>query len=178
MLRIAMVAVALLTVFASTPGWAQNAELAKFFGGYRGSGVAENDDIVNYRTTVRDFGVRIMPEGSGFRLSWATVTRRGDPNNPTVKQKDSTLVFGPTNRANVFVGVPQGDPMRGEQYAWAVVEGNTLRVNMMTVNEYGEYEMQQWDRMLSGIGMQMVYSRIRNGEVVRKVQGRLTKEAN
>ncbi len=179
MLRLLVPALAAVIVWVSAvQALAQDQALKKFFGFYRGSGVAEDEDSAYFRTSVRDFDVTIAPEGDGFRVSWVTIRRGGDPNNPKIKRKESSMRFAPSARPGIFQATPQGDPLLGQQYAWAQVIDNNLQVTMMTLNETGGYEIQRWDRELTGLGMQMTYSRVRDGEPVRRVRGRLTREGN
>lgn len=169
--------VAVLCVTAGATAWAQDPALRKFFGTFRGSGVEENEDSLYFRTTVRDFDVTIQSDGQGFRVEWVTVTRRGDLSDPKIKRKSQSMLFVPSNRPGLWESSPQGNPFAGEQLAWAQVEENTLRINMLTLTENGNYELQQWLRTLTGSGMTLTYTRLRDGEPVRTVYGFLTKEA-
>ena len=63
----------------------------------------------------------------------------------------------------------------GEPYTWARIVGTTLKVYSITLNEDGEYELQQYDRTLAEAGMILEFKRIREGELVRVVRGRLIK---
>ena len=45
----------------------------------------------------------------------------------------------------------------------------------MIILDDGGYEMQQWVRTLTEIGMRMGFSRVRNGEIFRPVSGDLRK---
>ena len=62
--------------------------------------------------------------------------------------------------------------------SWARVHGRTLSIYELTLNEHGGYELTSYDRMLTDLGMELVFQRIRDGEVVRVVRGRLVKVAN
>jgi hypothetical protein len=162
---------------AGATAWAQDPALKKFFGTFRGSGVEENEDSLYFRTTVRDFDVTIAGAGEGFRIEWVTITRRGDLADPKIKRKAQEMQFVPSSRPGIWEASPQGNPFAGEQLAWAQVEGTTLRVNMLTLTEDGSYTLQQWLRTLTGSGMTLTFTRLRDGEPVRTVYGFLTKEA-
>ena len=72
----------IVTIGVWGPALAQDPELAKFYGRFVGSGVADNSDSAYFRTSVRDFEVLINPIASGFNITWSTTTRSGTPANP------------------------------------------------------------------------------------------------
>lgn len=164
--------------FAGT-AQAEDLQPAAFFGTFQGSGFAEDKDSIYFGTTVRDLDVVIAPTGSGFSVTWTTIIRSGgDPSNPDVRRKTQTVSFAETEHASVFRGVPSGDPLAGNPYIWGKIEGNTMTVFILTINAGGAYDMQSYARTLSGSGMDLVFSRIRDGEPVRSARAKLVKAAN
>lgn len=158
---------------------AQDLTPAHFYGTFQGSGFAEDKDSIYFGTTVRDLDVIIAPSGSGFNVTWTTIIRGGgDPSKPNVRRKTQTVNFSPTDKDNVFRGTPSGDPLSGNRYVWSRIEDNTLTVFIMTISESGAYNMQSYARTLSGYGMDLVFSRIRDGEPVRSARAKLTKSSN
>lgn len=169
----------LLCGLFAVPAQAADLSPAAFYGTFQGSGFAEDKDSIYFGTTVRDLDVIIAPSGAGFNVTWTTIIRAGgDPKNPDVRRKTQTATFSPTDKANVFRGAPSGDPLAGNPYVWARIEENTLTVFIMTIGESGEYSMQSYARTLSGYGMDLVFTRIRDGEPVRSARAKLTKAAN
>jgi len=117
-------------------------------------------------------------DGGGFSVRWTSVIRQGgDPRAPDVRRKETVRTFAPTERPNVFRAREEGDPYRDGELSWARIEGTTLIVYQMVIGADGRYEVQRYRRTLSGTGMQLTYSRIRDGEQIRTVQGRLVKIA-
>ena len=171
---------ALIIAFLSTgTAHAEDLTPATFFGTFQGSGYAENRDSLYFGTTVRDLDGVIASSGNGFSVTWTTVIRSGgDPNNPDVKRKAQTVSFSPTGQAGVFRGTPSGDPLSGNAYVWAKIEERTMTVYIMTISEQGNYDMQSYARTLSGTGMDLVFTRIRDGEPVRSAKAKLVKLAN
>ena len=158
---------------------AQDLTPAHFFGTVQGSGFAEDNDSIYFGTTVRDLDVIIAPSGGGFNVTWTTIIRGGgDPSKPNVRRKTQTATFSLTEHANVFRGAPSGDPLAGNPYVWAKIEGNTMTVFILNISAGGAYSMQSYARTLSGYGMDLVFSRIRDGEPVRTARAKLTKAAN
>ena len=150
-----------------------------FFGTFTGTGVAKNRDSLYFAVTVRDLDVRIHPAGAGFRLRWTTVIRRGgDPARPDIRRKSATRTLIPAGAPGTFRCDDSGDPLAGKELCWARIRGATLSLFLMTVNEAGTYELQQYDRTLTGVGMTLTYMRLRDGDEVRVVKGRLAKTGN
>ncbi|WP_232281841.1 hypothetical protein [Roseobacter sp. SK209-2-6] len=77
---------------------------------------------------------------------------------------------------NLFGHEVQLDPMKGEPYVWARIEGDTLTVFSMFIYENGDYEMQQYDRSLSAEGLDLDYTAHRNGVLVRQIQTTLKRQ--
>lgn len=149
-----------------------------FYGTWTGSGVAENRDSTYFAVTQRDLDVIIKPAGDGFTITWTTVIRKGgDPAKPNVRQRQQTLTFHPAGHARVWRAQESGDPMAGQALAWARIEKQTLTVFQMTVLPTGLYEIEQYDRTLTGTGMDLKFSLRRDKEPVRTVNAKLVKTA-
>ncbi len=95
-----------------------------------------------------------------------------------MRRKASIKTLVPAGTGGLFRCTDSGDPLAGREMCWAKIKGHTLPVFLMRVDAGGTYEMQQYDRSLSGTGMQLVFKRLRDGDVVRTVKGRLIKTAN
>jgi hypothetical protein len=166
-------------ILAATGAQAQDLSPAAFYGTFQGSGFAEDQDSIYFGTTVRDLDVVIAPSGGGFSVTWTTIIHAGgDPNNPDIRRKTQTVSFSPTDNSAVFRGAPSGDPLAGNPYVWARIEANTMTVFILTINASGQYSMQSYARTLTGYGMDLVFTRIRDGEPVRSARAKLTKAAN
>jgi hypothetical protein len=177
-LKAAAVSLVLGLTLASTSTAAENAAIGTFFGSFKGGGIAENSDSLYFGVTVRDFDVEIGPSPTGFDVKWTAVIRGGgDPAKPNVRRKTLSLTFSPTNRASVFEVKKAEDPMSGEPFTWARIEDHTLTVYMLTIREVGGYEIQSYARTLTGQGMDLLYARVRDGDKVRTVKGKLVKYA-
>lgn len=155
---------------------AADLDIKAFHGKFEGGGVAQNEDSLYFGVTARDFDVEIAPDGAGFKLNWMSVIRGGgSPANPDSRRKSSTLTFLPTDRPRVWRASVSGDPVTGGQVAWARISENTLSVYLMVVRDDGAYELQQYDRTLGARGMELIFTRLRDGEKVRSVKGLLVK---
>ncbi|MCB9947736.1 MAG: hypothetical protein H6842_07895 [Rhodospirillaceae bacterium] len=167
----------LAIVLAALPAAAQDRlPLDAFFGTWSGTGVAEDDDSLFFAVTARDLDIVIRPHEDGFRIDWTTLIRSGgDPSNPDVRRRSATLVLRPAGQPGLYRGAESGDPLQGGTMSWARIHGSTLSVYELTLNEDGGYELTNYDRTLNDLGMESLFQRIRDGEVVRVVRGRLVK---
>ncbi|MEY8831320.1 hypothetical protein AB9K34_23355 [Sedimentitalea sp. XS_ASV28] len=161
-----LIAIALLCLAASG-AWA---DIGRFVGHYTGS--AEMIDM-DGTTEPRDMSVTISQTRKGFSVEWTT-TRYKSENR--IKEATFMIDFLPTDRdgvfsaamkRNVFGHQTQLDPMRGEPYVWARIEGDTLTVFSLFVNDSGGYEMQQFDRTLTQGGLDLKFTRTANGKETR-----------
>ncbi|MEQ9488782.1 MAG: hypothetical protein RIM72_07295 [Alphaproteobacteria bacterium] len=161
----------------STVGAAHADDAAKFFGHFRGSGISENADSIYFAVSVRDLDVEISPvDGGGFSIAWTTVTREGgDPDNPKVKKKGTSITFFPTDRPGVYRAKEEGDPIDGAPVWWSRIDGTSLYTYMMLIEEDGTWQVQKYVRTVSGSGMTLTFERIIDGEQARQVKARLVK---
>jgi len=156
----------------------QNLPIEAFFGRFSGGGIASNEDSLYFAVTARDFDVTIAAAGRGFRVDWTSVIRRGGtPEKPKIRRKSSTKVLMPTGQASVFHGTQSGNPLAGMEMCWAHISDRTLSVFLMTVDKNGIYELQEYNRRLTGNGMDLMFRSWRDGDRLRTVTGKLVKVA-
>ena len=173
----AVVLFAALVCAPMTVAAQSNQTPAAFFGTFTGTGVAKNRDSIYFAVTVRDLDVRIhsAPQG-GFKMTWTTVIRRGgDPARPDIRRKSTTKTLVPTGAPGRYRCTDSGDPLVGKQLCWARIHGYTLSLYLLAIDGEGTYELQQYDRTLLGTGMKLTFKRLRDGDEVRVVTGRLAK---
>ena len=153
---------------------AAEVSIADFFGRYTGSGLSKTEDANFLGFEMRDLDVTIAPAGDGFSVAWTTLRRKG-PDQPKeyVKRASREMTFLPTGQPDIFRPVAQGDPLAAGEVSWARIEGRTLFVYVMTVSERGIYEIQTYARTLGARNLKLVFTRVRDGERVRKVTGKL-----
>lgn len=171
-------AVAVLTL-ASVPADAQDSRLRAFFGTYAGSAVAENRDSEYFGVTVRDLDFTIESHGEGgFKITWTTVKREsGTPQNPETERETAGLSFMPAEgRKGVYRATTGGDPLKEPYYAWARIERQTLSIYVMSIGDDGTYQVAEWDRTLVAGGMEITFTRVRDGDKVRTVTGKGLRE--
>ncbi len=162
----------------SALGAAQDLSIAAFFGIWKGNALSESELSTYFRLTERDLDVIIRPTHRGFAITWTTVLRqKGDPANPEIRRKSTSLSFVRTERSNVWRAATSGDPLAGYRLAWARVKGPTLTVTSLVIEDDGGFEMQIYRRTLSGLGMALEFVRLDDGETVRTAKGRLIKYA-
>ncbi len=171
----------LVLAFLSLPRGADALEdisFDAFFGKWSGDAVAETPPGGFYGYSSRDLDIVIGPKGNGFNVSWTTVMYLEDAaGNPETRRRSASIDFVPTQKKSIFRGVGLSDPMAGG-YVWARIEGQTLRVYSMRVDNKGRYNVQIYDRTLTGSGMELYFQRIQEGQPFRVVKGRLVKTGN
>jgi hypothetical protein len=156
---------------------AQGAGIQRFYGTYAGEAISASGDELDKR----DISAEITAHGKGFKVKWTVVIKReSDP----PRRVDYTITFFPTKRPDIFSSAMRTDvfgnavpldPLNGDPYIWARLDGAKFWMYALFVTETGGYEMQTYERTLAPGGMDLRYSRIRDGEVLRTVTGKLKK---
>lgn len=161
----------------ASPGWAQ--DIGPFVGDYVGSAHVVDADG---SSTPRDMSVSIAETGEGFVVKWKTTTYKADGR---VKEQSFSVEFRPSDRNNIYSAAMKRnvfghevplDPMKGEPFVWGRIEGETLTVFSLFIDEDGAYEMQQYDRTLAEGGLNLSFSRFRDGQKSRSVETFLEKQ--
>ncbi len=167
-------------LFAAAPVQAQDATPKAFYGLYSGTGIARSKDSFYFGITMRDLDVEIRPvEGGGFSVKWTTVLRQGGtPESPDVRKKSTLLNFAPVEGGKLYKGVGRTDPYSEDGMAWARISGRTLTVYIMTISDSGKYNLQSYARTISGRGMDLDFTRIKDGDTTRSVKAKLVKQAD
>ena len=168
-------ALLILACAALAPAVGAEALWERFLGSYVGQAITETDGSHE----MRDLQVDISKTKRGFRVRWTAVTRRSDG---SVKRKQYSVDFTPSRREGVFASEMRSnlfgkrealDPMRGDPYVWARIEGDTLSVFSLLITDVGSYSMQVYHRTLIEEGLDLDYTRFEEGEVTRTVNGTL-----
>ena len=165
--------------FLVLPLQAQATNIEPFVGDYVGSASVVDADGTE---TPRDMSVSIHETKDGFNVSWSTTTYKDDGR---VKEQKFSVDFRPSARPDVFSAAMKRnvfghevplDPMKGEPFVWGRIEGNTMTVFSLFIDSNGGYELQQYDRTLAEGGLDLSFSRFRNGTKSRSVETFLRKE--
>ena len=163
-------------LLSSGPSFAE-ADFEKFFGRYVGATMSDVSDKSNTRTS----DVTIKPYEEGFNVTWNTVSVR---DNDKVKKSTFSINFRPSKQPDVYGSAMSKDvfgnqkpldPLNGDPYVWAFINGKTLTVNSLLVSENGGYEIQTYERSLTDSGMILVFSRVQNGQIMKQFRGDMKK---
>ncbi|WP_299551281.1 hypothetical protein [uncultured Tateyamaria sp.] len=155
------------------------ADVAPFVGYYSGNAEVIQSDGTKIP---RDMSVKINETKQGFTVTWTSVTYRA---SGKVSKKSYTIDFVPSGRGDVYAAAQrknvfghevQLDPMKGEPYVWARIDGETLTVYSLFVDTDGGYSLQQYDRTLAEGGLNLHFQNIQDGEILRAVETFLTRE--
>lgn len=154
------------------------ASLDRFAGTYGGSA----DLIIEGETELRDLSTTIALTDEGFSVTWTSVVYKSDGRKT---EKTYTIEFLPTDRANIFGSAMKTnmfgkqtplDPLKGEPFVWSRLEGNTLSVFSLFINEVGEYDMQEYHRTLADGGLDLRFVGLSNGIPQKEIRAFLERE--
>ena len=182
LLTLKLILVALLAVIMlSTQNRVAVADdLSRFFGSYVGRAVVE--DLRTGKEQTRDIDIVVSPyRKDGLKIDWITVGLvDGRRDVPGVKRWSQTALFKPSENANFMVEVGESslfkerddmEVIKGDPVRWTRIEDNTLHACSFVVLEDGRYELQVYQRILTEEGMDILFERIVDGDVVRRVSG-------
>ena len=151
---------------------ADDLSIAAFYGHWQGTGEARRPGDI-FGLTARDLDVTIGAIDGGFKVSWTTVIHPdGATGSAEVKRKSTTVDFVASGAPGVFRAPAQTDPFGGG-LMWARIKEQTLTVYALLIGDDGAYNVQSYDRTLTGLGMELVFTRIKDDEPQRIVKGRL-----
>ena len=173
-MRIALAALTICaTTLALTPPAIAGDPIDPFVGKYKGKATSKLDG----KLTDRDLNFEIKKHSGGFSVRWVTVIPRG---NGTTKRTSYRIRFDKTRKIKLFsaamrrnaFGAPVPlDPLKGDPYMWASIQGKTLGIYGVHVTSNGGYELQVYERTLTTGGMKLRFKRIRNGKPLKEISG-------
>lgn len=149
-----------------------------FFGNYTG----KTDSTVKGDKSSRMVDLSIVEFKKGFQVNWTTTTQKASGKS---KKKSYSINFIPTHRekiyssamkTNLFGGQIALDPLKGDPYMWARIVDKTMTVYALHVTDDGGYELQVYNRTLTDTGLDLKFSRIRDGQPMRSFKGLLVKK--
>ena len=150
----------------------------RFVGSYAG----QAEFVEAGESRKRDMSTVIEKTKEAFRITWTSVTYKSDGRT---KSKTYTIDFVPSQRDNIYQAAMKSnlfgkavplDPLAGEPFVWARLEGDTFSVYSLFINEIGEYEIQEFHRTLVEGGLDLVFQRVRDGEAEREIRTKLLRE--
>ncbi|MGI9492656.1 MAG: hypothetical protein ACR2QF_09685 [Geminicoccaceae bacterium] len=155
-------------------------DLSRFFGSFVGRAIVENLDTGEKQ--LRDLDIVVSPhQDDGLKIDWVTVGLvDGRRDVPGVKRWSQTAYFEPSEGAKFLIEVGEGnlfkersemEVIKGDPIRWSRIEGDTLHACSFVVLEDGRYELQVYQRILTEVGLEILFERIVDGEVVRRVTG-------
>jgi len=111
--------------------------------------------------------------------TWTSIfARTGTVSISNGRRPSIALPARPNERVFRSISARPLDPLRGDPYVWAVVEGDVLTVNTLIILEGTGYEIQTYERRVTPEGMTLVFSRIRNGEKLKRIKAKLQRVDN
>ncbi|UWR25032.1 hypothetical protein K3757_11145 [Sulfitobacter sp. S223] len=153
-----------------------NALVAATLDQFEGSYVGEAEFIFEGETQRRDMSTKIEVTKKGFVLTWTSVSYKVSGKK---KSKTYSVRFIPSSRDNIYESAMKKDlfgkdrpldPLKGEPFVWARLEGDTLSVFSLFINSVGEYEVQEFHRTLVEEGLDLVFLRIHSKATEKEIR--------
>ncbi len=160
------------------PAFAMAGEFDRFAGTYKG----EAEFVFEGEVQRRDMSTTIKPTKDGFLLSWTSVSYKSDGRT---KEKTYTIEFTQSDRNNLYKSAMKRDvfgkrtpldPLKGEPFVWARLEGDTLSVYSLLIDETGEYEIQEYHRTLVDGGLELLFMRVANRSTTKEIRTLLVRQ--
>lgn len=177
-IRIYIASISVIFISLFSIAFADHTPFEKFYGDYAGE-TAYDVDGIEYK---RDLSASIKALKDGFNVAWKTTTHK--PGSKP-KEKSYSIDFVSTDRehvyssamkADLFGGREALDPMKGDPYVWAKVNGRTLTIFALLVTDDGGYEMLVYKRTLTADGLELDFTRLRDNEPLRSINATLIKQ--
>lgn len=154
--------------------------LDAFFGRWEGSAIGQRADEPTSGYSARDLGVRISETADGFEIAWVTVIQMTSlaAADAEPKRRLTTARFQRTG-PSVWQGESADRPGTGLSRSWARLEGRSLYVYVLEIDEAGLYDLSRYVRTISPAGiMNLKFTRTRDGTALRRVTGSLLPAAD
>jgi hypothetical protein len=151
---------------------AETLSIADFVGHFHGAAQFEAGDRFFIQQD-RDADVDLRVEPGGFLLRWTTIIHAGQG---VLRHRIAEIHFVSGPAPGQFQTADPLVPFTGRPMAWAYVQGQTLVVHVMSVLADGSYELQTYERTLTGNEMKLHFSRTSSGDPELVVSGRLTRQ--
>lgn len=154
---------------------AETLSIGDFVGHFRGEAQVQAGDRF-FIQQLRDAQVEIRPEPDGFRLSWTTVIHYDKTDTSKLRQRTAEVRFVAGPKPNQFRSLDLLEPFTERPAAWAYIDRNTLVVHVLSILADGNYELQTYERALSGKTMILHFSRVFPGKPELVISGRLMRQ--
>lgn len=133
-------------------------------------------------TEERDMDITIAEDsGDGFRITWINVTRiDGRRDVVGVRRRVDEVMLEPGDRDGVYLEKTRRslferrqdvDVIAGDAMRWGRIDGNRLGIFSLVVMEDGGYALQSYERILTEEGMDIEFTRVEDGIVIRRIVG-------
>ena len=127
----------------------------------------------------RDLEVSVRRERGGFSLKWTTISQKS---SGKLKRAEHFVAFAPAKRPGFYaatdrinrlgVRIPI-DPLAGDPQVWAKINGKTMTVYAVLITDDGKHEVQTYERTLVPGGMELNFSRVRDGKPLKAITAKL-----
>jgi len=174
--------VLLIALAISGGARAADSVLGAFHGTFVGTAATVPATDSAAKPRLRDIDIVIEPYKTGFRITWITVFRvDGKRVDPGVRRRTTVQTFLPQDGAtgiyrqaaeiDMFRGRRDPDLLAGDTVRWARLDGRTLSVYSLGLDDRGRYQLQTYHRRLTSLGLDLEFTRLRDGVVDLRIAG-------
>lgn len=153
-----------------------NQPISYFFGIFDGTTKVVQGAGADTEAAGRISRVEIKADGKGFIITWSTLYV--DEENPSaLKIKDSTEIkFAATKNPALFKQAKAPELWTGKPHYWARIDGDTLNVSAIVLDEDGTYDVTHYARTVQGDAQRVEFTRFKDGQLQRQVTGTLERK--
>lgn len=153
------------------------AAIADFTGKFLGAGVEVALTPSSAEPPRRMSQVEITGDANEFTVKWATMRIGANFKPETVKTTQQELTFRPATTPGRYVAVAPGGSAPAPD-ATAEVQGRSMVVTVNVRLPSGQNSVQRYERTLTERGMDVVFTRVEGGRLVRQVNLTLTRSGD
>jgi hypothetical protein len=165
----------LVSVLAALPAAAaESLPIGAFFGKWEGSAIGQRVTTPTIGYGTRDMDVTVSGTEQGFEITWVTVIRLWDMKEGDESHRRSSTAKFVKNGPSSFVAEGAEGPGANVSHSWARIDERSLIVYVFEIDPDGIYDLSRYARTISESGvMDLTFTRIRDGQTVRRVTGSL-----
>jgi hypothetical protein len=146
--------------------WADQPSIEAFIGSWKTAEISSSSDAL----APNALDLKIAAEAGGFSLVWRDLGKSGQAG---IGSEGIEAQFVPANRPGVYEYQPSsgslfssmfaspatGNPLEGETLIWARIDGDTLAVYSMMIDQAGGFDLDHYSWERTETGLQLTFTK-------------------